>query len=139
MFDAFINGRLSKGEWTHEAHLVTCWVALRDRTPREALGFLRASIKAHNCGIGISNTQSSGYHESLTVFYVGAVHQAAAPSLDALFAAPGCSRTAPLEFWTKETLWSVDARMQWLPPELAPLPWPVESVLDDIALEPASS
>ena len=43
-YEAFINGTLGKDDWTHEAHLVTCWMALRDRTAAEALAHLRQSI-----------------------------------------------------------------------------------------------
>jgi len=124
MFDAFVNGRLAKDAWTHEAHLITCWVALQDRTPSETLAFLRDAIQTHNCGIGIRNTETSGYHETLTVYYITAVAQAAAPTLDDLYAAPSCGRKAPLDHWSRELLFSTDARLGWLEPDKAPLPWP---------------
>jgi len=127
-FDEFINGRLSKGEWTHEAHLITCWVTLRDRSPAEALPFLRDSITTHNCGVGTPNTDTSGYHETLTVYYIGAVHQAAAATLDDLYAAPSCNRTAPLTHWNHDTLWSVPARLDFVAPDRAPLPWSIDLV-----------
>jgi len=128
MFDEFINGRLSKGEWTHEAHLITCWVTLRDRSPSEALSFLRDSIKAHNCGIGTINSETSGYHETISVYYVGAIHEAAAATLDELLALPSCDRTAPLAYWNSDTLWSVAARLDFVVPDLAPLPWSTDLV-----------
>ena len=122
-FDRFINGKLSKGEWTHEAHLVTCWVALRDRSPEEAVAFLRHAIQTHNCGIGIANTDESGYHETLTQYYVAAVDAAQAERPEDLYENQACSRNAPLEHWTREQLFSVEARRDWSPPDLAPLRW----------------
>lgn len=133
-FDAFVHGRLAENAWTHEAHLITCWVALRDRTPAETLAFLRDAIQAHNCGIGIANTATSGYHETLTVYYVTAVSQAAAPTVEELFAHPQCSRTAALDYWSKDVLFSSEARLGWVAPNLAELPWPPNS----IRLQPAS-
>lgn len=126
MFDDFVNGRLGKDEWTHEAHLITCWVALQDRTPAEALAFLREAIQTHNCGIGIRNTAAGGYHETLTVYYVTAVARADAPTLEVLFAEPTCGRKAPLEHWSRELLFSPPARLGWVEPDLAPLPWKPE-------------
>ena len=122
-YDAFINGRLGKDEWTHEAHLVTGWMALQQMSAAEALAHLRDSIKAHNCGIGIQNTEYSGYHETLTVYYVTAIEAADAESPEALFDDPTTSGTAPLDYWSKDRLMSVDARLGWLEPDVAPLPW----------------
>ena len=123
IFDDFVNGRLAKDAWTHEAHLITCWVALKERTPAETLAFLREAIQTHNCGIGIRNTDTSGYHETLTVYYVTAVAEAAADSLDELYEVPTCGRKAPLEYWSREVLFGTEARLGWAAPDLAPLPW----------------
>lgn len=124
-FDDFIHGRLQKDEWTHEAHLITCWMALRDRSPAETLSFLRRSIQEHNCGIGIANTDDSGYHETLTVYYIAAVHEAAAASPELLFDDPTCGRSAALQFWSKGVLFSTEARRNWVEPDRAPLPWSI--------------
>ena len=122
-YEAFINGKLALDEWTHEAHLITCWMALRDRTAAEALAHLRESITAHNCGIGIQNTAASGYHETLTVYYVTAIDALGADSPEALFDEPSVNRTAPLEHWTKDGLMSPEARANFLEPDIARLPW----------------
>ncbi len=121
MFDAFVNGRLPKDAWTHEAHLITCWVALKDRSPAETLAFLREAIQTHDCGIGIRNTETSGYHETLTVYYVTAVAQATAETLDELFEVPSCGRKAPLDHWSRDLLFSTEARLSWVEPDLAAL------------------
>ena len=91
-YEAFINGELGKDEWTHEAHLVTCWMALRTRTAADALAHLRESIQAHNCGIGIQNTAASGYHETMTAYYVTAIDELDADSPEALFDEPSVDR-----------------------------------------------
>ena len=123
IFEAFINGRLSKDEWTHDAHLITCWVALQGRTPTQALSMLRDSITTHNCGVGTPNTDTSGYHETLTVYYVTAISQIShLPSADTL-ASPHCTREAPLQYWTKDVLMGTPARLAWVAPDVAPLPW----------------
>ena len=122
-YRAFIDGKLGKDEWTHEAHLITCWMALRDRTAAEALAHLRESIQEHNCGIGIQNTAASGYHETLTVYYVTAIDALGTDSPEELLDEPSVNRTAPLEHWTKDRLMSPEARANFLEPDIAPLPW----------------
>lgn len=126
-YEAFINGELGKDEWTHEAHLVTCWMALRTRTAADALAHLRESIQAHNCGIGIQNTAASGYHETMTAYYVTAIDELDADSPEALFDEPSVDREAMLKHWTKDALMSAEARAAWLEPDIAPLPWAVVS------------
>ncbi len=123
VFDNFVNGRLDKGAWTHEAHLITCWVALRDRSPAEALTFLRDAIQTHNCGVSIRNSDIGGYHETLTVYYVTAVAEAASPTIEALFDVPSCGRDAALGHWSREILFGTKARLGWIEPDIAPLPW----------------
>lgn len=128
MFDAFVNGRLPKDAWTHDAHLVTGWVALEDRSPEEALSFLRNAIQTHNCGIGIRNTETSGYHETLTVYYVTAMSNSTAQTLDEVLQDPACGRTAALQYWSRDILFGTAARQGWVKPDLKPLPWiPVKS------------
>ena len=128
IFDDFVNGRLGKGEWTHEAHLITAHQALQTRSAEEALDFLRDAIKTHNCGISIQNTDSMGYHETLTRYYVTAVAEAmaaGATELEAVLAEPTCGREAPLTHWTRDVLFSADARLGWVAPDLAETPWPI--------------
>ncbi len=132
VFKRFVNGQLAHDEWTHEAHLVTCWVALQDRSPARALSFLRDAIQTHNCGLGIDNTDTSGYHETLTVYFVTAVHQVQAATPEALFDHPQCNRVAAGIWWSKELLFSPEARKSWVAPDLRPLPWPVDSTLSSL-------
>ncbi len=128
IFEDFINGRLGKGEWTHEAHLITAHQALQTRSAVETLDFLREAIQTHNCGIGIENSATSGYHETLTRFYVTAVSEAmaaGATELNAVLEAPSCGREAPLAYWTRDVLFSSEARLGWVEPDVAETPWPI--------------
>ena len=79
-------------------------------------------IRAYNEATGTPNTDAGGYHETLTAYYVGAVHAAATTPV-ALLTHPACRRDAPLRHWSRVRLLSVEARRSWLDPDLAPLPW----------------
>ncbi len=132
LFDRFVHGRLSKSQWTHEAHLVACWVALQTRTPTETVDFPRDAIKSHNCGVGTANTDTSGYHETLTVYFTAAVANAGAKAPADLNAAPHCSSAAALQFWSRDELFSTAARQRWKGPDLSPLPIGVRALVDQI-------
>lgn len=128
MYEDFINGRLGSDEWTHNAHLVAGFMSLREREPAEALAHLRDSIRTHNCGVGLANTEHSGYHESITVYYVTAIAALGAERPEDLFDAPSCSSDAPLQHWSRDLLFTPRARLGWVAPDVSPLPWtPVTS------------
>lgn len=121
LVDGFESLTLPKPLWTHEAHLVVCRTTLQRLCPADALDHLRRAIRAYNESTGGANTDTGGYHETLTAYYVGAVHALGSVTLDELVAHPACSRTAPLGHWSRARLLSVEARRAWVPPDLDPL------------------
>lgn len=123
VYDDFIHGHLGKDEWTHEAHLITGWVALQKMDPASALGHMRDSIKEHNCGVGIQNTAAAGYHETMTVYFLTAIDAANASGPEELFDDPATQSSSPLTYWSKDRLMSSEARLGWCEPDIAPLPW----------------
>ncbi len=123
LIEDFEHLRLPKPQWTHEAHVVVCRATLQRMGPADALDHLRRAIRAYNETTGVANTDTSGYHETLTAYYVGAVDAASPTSLDELVAHPACARTAPLRHWSRARLFSVEARRAWAAPDLEPLCW----------------
>jgi hypothetical protein len=122
---------LPKAEWTHEAHLGTCaWILLErpDLVPERDLPDL---IRAYNVSVGGVNDESQGYHETITQAFVRGVRLSLAASegqsgladrVNALLRSPQGQRDWPLGFYGRERLLSVEARMGWIEPDLAPLP-----------------
>lgn len=125
----FIMRTLPKPEWTHHAHLrVGLWHVIT-HAPDEALTLLRERISRYNESVGTMNTDDSGYHETVTAFYVKAIAAAIAgrdpdmalDDLAALVIERIGAREYPLRFYSKERLFSVEARRQWVEPDLANL------------------
>ena len=126
----FLRRTLPKSAWTHEAHLrVGLWHVLHF-APDEALARLRTGIRALNESHGTPNTDSGGYHETITRFYVcwivSFLSQAGSdrPIDDLaheLVHAAGDSQL-PLQYYSRERLFSVQARQTWVEPDLQPLP-----------------
>lgn len=126
---AFCECTLPKAQWTHHAHLrVGLWHLLR-LSPDEALDQLRDRIRRYNVSCGVANTESSGYHESITRFYVWVIGRFLASAdrtrptdelADELIRAYG-DKELPLRYWSKARLQSPECRLGWLEPDLKPL------------------
>ena len=117
----FLADRLDAAQWDHHAHLVVCHHLLAvEGGPVAALARMRPLIQAHNARVGTHTGR--GYHETITRYFIGAVHHAAVPA-DALMVEPTLARTAPGRHWSPTALGSPDAVTGWAPPDRAPLPW----------------
>lgn len=127
---AFVACTLPAAEWTHESHLrVGLWHRLR--MPAEtSLDTLRDRIRRYNESLGNENTDTDGYHETITRFYVILIDRFVAAAdvtrdldelADDLIARLGF-RGLPLDYYSPDRLFSVEARRTWLEPDLAPLP-----------------
>jgi hypothetical protein len=93
---------------------------------------MRGLIRRYNEATHTPNTDSSGYHHSITVASLRAAawHLAAqGPSaplhgvLAALMASAQGRSDWLLAHWRRETLFSVAARREWVAPDLVPLPF----------------
>jgi hypothetical protein len=128
----FEAGLLPRARWTHRGHLVAGFWYLSLHPFDEALGIVRARIRRHNEAVGTPNTDSNGYHETITRLYLLGIctHRAAHEelpferSLAALFASPLADSSWPLTFFSRERLFSVEARRDWVEPDLRPVPAP---------------
>ncbi len=125
----FNDRSLPRARWTHAAHLtVALWHLLQYDWP-EAVARVREGIKAYNAAHGVRQTPTGGYHETLTLFWLRAVRAfledgrnegrslvALANSLVA-----SCDRDLPLRHYTRERLFSAEARANRVEPDLLPL------------------
>lgn len=124
-----IERTLPKSEWTHEAHLRAGLWHVINHGAVAALELLRVRITAYNESVGTANTDSSGYHETLTRFYVTVIDRFVAAadrklSLDELAArliAEAGDRRLPLRHYSETRLFSVVARRSWVEPDLRPI------------------
>ena len=125
----FTERTLPKAEGTHAAHLaVGLWHVGRYGRD-DALLRLRSAITRLNESQGTVNSATGGYHETITRAYIelltafAARHadKTAAERVTALLADPLADKKALLRFYSRERLESVQARLGWAEPDLAPL------------------
>lgn len=118
---------LPRSEWTHEAHLATCaWLILErpDIAPERDLPGL---IRRYNESVGGVNSDTEGYHETITQVSIRGVRAALersegrglAERVNALLQAPEGKRDWPLRFYSTELLFSKAARLGWVEPDLS--------------------
>jgi hypothetical protein len=124
--ERFLARTLPKSEWTHEAHLSTCaWLILErpDIAPERDLPDL---IRGYNESVGGVNDETQGYHETITQVFIRAVRAHLATTdgprlherVNALLLSPRGCRDWPLRFYSKERLFSPEARLGWVEPDL---------------------
>ena len=125
----FVERTLPKPEWTHAAHLaVGMWHVCRYGRD-DALLRLRRDITRLNESHGTVNSATGGYHETITRAYVHLLDAFAARDADktvaqrvtALLNDPLADKKALLRFYSRDRLESVQARLGWAEPDLAPL------------------
>lgn len=117
---------LPKAEWTHEAHLAACaWLILErpDVVPERDLPRL---IRRYNESVGGVNDATQGYHETITRVSIAAVRAALARSgagrlaerVNFVLLSPEGRRDWPLRTYSPELLFSPEARLGWVEPDL---------------------
>jgi hypothetical protein len=127
-----IDHSLPKPEWTHAAHFAAALWLMRYRPELNALDHLRGFIRSYNEATGSANTETSGYHETITQASLRAARARLArypPSVPVyqiandLMASPLGRSDWILAYWSKPTLFSPEARRCWLDPDLQPFPY----------------
>lgn len=121
---------LPKPEWTHAAHFAAALWVLR-RSGMHAERDMPKLIRAYNLATGVANTDSSGYHETITLASLRAARdwltkrpdKALHEALDELLDSAYGRSDWLLEYWSKPVLFSVMARRAWIDPDLKPLPF----------------
>ncbi len=129
--ERFLARALPKEEWTHEAHLsTTTWLLLR-RPDINVDAELPDLIRRYNESVGGVNSDSEGYHETITRVFLTGVRlflSEADPAeplheiVNELLLSPMGRRDWPLRFYSRERLLSLEARRAFIAPNIEALP-----------------
>ena len=122
---------LARPEWTHEAHIASCCWLLVERPDILPERDLPDIIRRFNESVGGVNSDSEGYHETITQTFIRGVrgfltrteeNLPLTEKVNALLRAPEGHRDWPLRFYSRELLFSKMARLGFVQPDLEPLP-----------------
>jgi hypothetical protein len=130
LIHSFLQCELPKGEFSHEAHLLTALYLLA-KHGENTLPIIRKHLKSYLKSIGVESTDTSGYHETLTVFWLWFVKKRFADengkiiwnqnNVDDLIEDFNLTeRNIWLENYSKECMMSVEARRNFVEPDIKP-------------------
>jgi hypothetical protein len=122
---------LPRDAWTHEAHLAaTTYLVLR-RPDIDLDAELPAIIRRFNESVGGVNSETEGYHETITRSFLhgvrlflddGNLDRPLHSLVNELLLSPMGRRDWPLRFYSRERLFSVEARLTHVDPDLETMP-----------------
>ena len=122
---------LPRVEWTHEAHLAATTYLLLRHPDIDLDAALPDLIRRYNESVGGVNSDTEGYHETITRVFLHGVLLFLAEAdrsepvhdlVNELLLSPMGRRDWPFRFYSRELLFSVEARRHFVPPDLAALP-----------------
>ena len=129
--EGLLSCSLPRGEWTHEAHLAATTYLLRKRPDVNLDTELAGIIRRYNESVGGVNSDTEGYHETITRTFLAGVRlflSEADPGepllglVNDLLSSPMGRRDWPLRFYSRNRLFSIEARCGFVPPDVAALP-----------------
>jgi hypothetical protein len=124
--EGLLSATLPREAWTHEAHLAACSWLVRARGDIDIERELPLIIAAYNAAVGGVNDDTRGYHHTITHVYIAGVKAHLAEvghdlplykAVNALLLSERGSRDLPLRFYSKERLFSVQARREFVAPD----------------------
>lgn len=129
--EGLIARTLPRAAWTHAAHVAAAVYLMRRRPDIAPERDMPDLIRAYNRSVGVRNTDTEGYHETITQASLAAVRAAltAWPDemplhriVNALAAGEMGRSDWLLSYWSRDRLFGVEARRAWMAPDLKP--WP---------------
>jgi hypothetical protein len=122
---------LPKSRWTHEAHFAAALWLMSCRKDLDASRDMPGFIRAYNVATGVANSDTEGYHETITQASLRAAlnfstqdpQRSLFATCNALMASSFGRSDWLLQYWTRERLFSTEARRGWVDPDVKPLPF----------------
>lgn len=131
-----LDATLPKARWTHDGHIAAVAGLMLLHPALDLDATLPGLIRRLNDSHGVPNSDTRGYHDTITRFFLAAIRHAlsrddsGAPASRRVTALLGTGplaggKQALAPYWSDAVLFSVAARQGWVPPDLAPLPYPI--------------
>ncbi len=129
--EGMINKTLPKSQWTHAAHFAVAVWLLRNEN-YDAFAQMPDFIRNYNEASGTPNTDTDGYHETITMASLLATksfvdsqprHCSLHEIVNGILVSDLTDPSWLLQYWSRGCLFSVQACREWIEPDLAPLPY----------------
>lgn len=122
---------LPREDWTHAAHCAAAIYFMRERSELNLPQRLPAIIRSYNVATGVQNTDVDGYHETVTQLYLKIITQFLSVIGEGMtlceitnffMRSPFNKLEYLLMFYSRERLFSVEARLRLVEPDIRPFP-----------------
>lgn len=129
--EGLLSRTLPRSTWTHEAHLAATTYLILRRPEIDLDTELPRMISRYNESVGGVNTDTEGYHETITRMFLHGIRlflneaDLGAPLhelVNELLLSPMGRRDWPLRFYSPGLLFSVAARRAFVEPDVRALP-----------------
>ena len=129
--EGLLAGDLPRVEWTHEAHLAATTYLLLRHPEIDLDQDLPGLIRRYNESVGGVNSDTEGYHETITRVFLHGVRLFLRKTdskeplhhlVNELLLSPTGRRDWPLRFYSPSLLFSVEARRAFVEPDVRALP-----------------
>lgn len=134
LVDGVLEGTWPEPDWKHREHCVATAGLILLRPDIDLDLELRGIIQRYNVAQGGANTDTAGYHQTITLLYLAAIRDFLSREAEGvdlieavrrLLVSPVGSKDYPLTYYRRETLFSKEARLGWIAPDLSHPPYPV--------------
>lgn len=129
LLTAFESCSLPVEQWTHQAHIRVAWIYASTNSPESAIQRIRAGIKAYNKATDTPEAIDRGYHETITVAFMTLVCSAIQKTGPYESSDEFCqahpellSKTALRRYYSREQIMTMQAKSEFVDPDLNPLP-----------------
>jgi hypothetical protein len=115
-------------DWKHREHCIATLGLVLFYPEMDLDRDLPQFIKRYNLANGGQNTETSGYHHSMTLLYLNAIRHfvrtlpsdtSVADSARMLLQSPIGKKDYPLRYYSRECIMSKEARLGWVKPDVA--------------------
>jgi hypothetical protein len=128
----FMDHSLPRSSWGHAAHFATTLWLLSNRPRADVERDLPGLIRTYNQATGLPNSDLKGYHETITQaslraavwFLSNSPPRPLFATCNALMRSPLGHPQWLLKYWSPSRLFSIEARQQWVDPDLDRFPYP---------------
>lgn len=127
--EAFETCAIGLADWSHRSHIRMAWIYLRLLPFDAALDAVRAGLNRFVRANAVPDSLERGYHETLTIAWMRLVASAMRHHGESTDSSAFCDSMPHLlcpsltrVFYTRGRIISIDAKMQFIPPDLAALP-----------------
>ena len=126
----FEQARIPFSDWTHAAHIAMACCYIRKLPRADLLPTVRRNIRNYNARGGGKNTDTSGYHETLTVLWLWVLADylqsfpEQTPRIEQVRMAVdkfSADRLYP-QYYSYDVVKSGEARRRWMEPDMQHLP-----------------